>query len=256
MNLVTQLPRRPSRRDILNDNGSLEIVSPIRLLKIEASPRGSKSNSIALTDAFVTAYRDAVPSVTVDVMNVWDERLPEFDNAAIDAKYKGVAGSAMNEAETAVWNRIKALVARFKRADRIVLGVPMWNFAYPYKLKQLIDLVSQRNMLFTFDGERFGPLLQTPRAMVIYTRGQEYREDLPTPPSRFDHQSSYVEFWLHFIGVQDVRALAVENTWGDKAEASMRAAREKVAALAKDFLTMPVKHSTNSPLTLRESKTI
>ena len=207
----------------------------MRLLKIDASPRGFRSNSIALTDTFVTAYRDAVPSVTVDPMNVWDERLPEFDNAAIEAKYKGVAGTAMNEAETAVWNRIKSLVARFQQADRIVLGVPMWNFAYPYKLKQLIDLVSQRNMLFTFDGKRFGPLLETPRAMVIYTRGQEYREDLPTPPSRFDHQSSYVEFWLHFIGVQDVRALAVENTWGDKAEASMRAAREKVAALAKDF---------------------
>jgi FMN-dependent NADH-azoreductase len=71
--------------------------------------------------------------------------------------------------------------------------------------------------------------------MVIYTRGQEYREDLPTPPSRFDHQSGDVEFWLDFIGVQEVRALAVENTWGDKAEASMRAAREKLAALAKDF---------------------
>ena len=207
----------------------------MNLLKIDASPRGSRSNSIALTDAFVATYRDAVPSLTVDAMNVWDEKLPEFDNAAIDAKYKGVAGTAMNDAETSVWNRIKELVARFKQADRIVLGVPMWNFAYPYKLKQLIDLVSQRNMLFTFDGLRFGPLLQTPRAMVIYTRGQEYREDLPTPPSRFNHQSSYVEFWLGFIGVQDVRALAVENTWGDKAEASMREAREKVAALAKDF---------------------
>lgn len=207
----------------------------MNLLKIDASPRGSKSNSLALTNAFVTAYRDAVPSLTVDAMNVWDEKLPEFDNPAIDAKYKGVAGTAMNDAETSVWNRIKELVARFKRADRIVLGVPMWNFAYPYKLKQLIDLVSQRNMLFTFDGVRFGPLLQTPRAMVIYTRGQEYREDLPTPPSRFNHQSRYVEFWLEFIGVQDVRALAIENTWGDKAEASMRAAREKVAALAKDF---------------------
>jgi FMN-dependent NADH-azoreductase len=184
MNPAIQLPRHPSRRDILNDNAPLESVSPIRLLKIDASPRGSKSNSIALTDAFVTAYRYAVPSVAVDDMNVWDQRLPEFDDAAIDAKYKGVAGSAMNEAETGVWNRIQALVARFKRADRIVLGVPMWNFAYPYKLKQLIDLMSQRNMLFTFDGERFGPLLETPKAMVIYTRGQEYREDLPTPPSR------------------------------------------------------------------------
>jgi FMN-dependent NADH-azoreductase len=236
MNPVAQLPRHLRRRGFVNGDASLETVSrPIHLLKIDASPRASNSNSIALTDAFVTAYAGTLPSVTVDVMNVWDEKLPEFDNAAIDAKYKGVAGSVMNEAETAVWNRIQALVARFKRADRIVLGVPMWNFAYPYKLKQLIDLVSQRNMLFTYDGERFGPLLQTPRAMVIYTRGQEYKEDLPTPPSRFDHQSGYVEFWLDFIGVQEVRALAIQNTWGDKAEASMRAAREKVAALAKDF---------------------
>jgi FMN-dependent NADH-azoreductase len=216
----------------------LETASrPIHLLRIDASPRASKSNSIALTDAFVTAYTDALPSVTVDVMNVWDEKLPEFDNAAIDAKYKGVAGSAMNEAETAVWNRIQTLVARFKQADRIVLGVPMWNFAYPYKLKQLIDLVSQRNMLFTYDGERFGPLLQTPRAMVIYTRGQEYKEVLPTPPSRFDHQSGYVEFWLSFIGVQEVRALAVENTWGDQAEASYASGAREGGSSRLRFLT-------------------
>jgi FMN-dependent NADH-azoreductase len=26
----------------------------------------------------------------------------------------------------------------------------MWNFAYPYKLKQPIDLVCQPNFLFTF----------------------------------------------------------------------------------------------------------
>ncbi len=207
----------------------------MNVLHIQSSPRSDRSNSIALTNAFLSASRKIVPDIDEDVLNVWDERLPEFDNAAIEAKYKGVAGTAMNDAETAVWNRIKALVARFKRADRIVVGVPMWNFAYPYKLKQLIDLISQRNMLFTFDGSRFGPLLETPRAMVIYTRGQEYREDLPTPPSVFNHQSSYVEFWLRFIGVQDVRALAVENTWGDKAEASMRAARDEVVSLAKGF---------------------
>src|SRR5229473_1289384 len=238
MNLVTQLPRRPSRRDILNDNGSLEIVSPIRLLKIEASPRGSKSNSIALTDAFVTAYRDAVPSVTVDVMNVWDERLPEFDNAAIDAKYKGVAGSAMNEAETGVWNRIKELVARFKQADRIVLGVPMWNFAYPYKLKQLIDLACQRNMLFTYDGTEYGPLLKTPRALVIYARGGTYAEDSPTPASQCDHQKRYIDFWLKFIGVKKVHTLVVEGTtWGgkEKGEESIARGQEEAKKLAADF---------------------
>ena len=52
MNPVSQLPRLLTRRASLDDDASLETVSrPIHLLKIDASPRASKSNSIALTDA-------------------------------------------------------------------------------------------------------------------------------------------------------------------------------------------------------------
>src|SRR5271168_1740336 len=239
MNPVSRLPRPPIRRASLGDDASLETVSrPIHLLKIDASPRASKSNSIALTDAFVTAYTDALPSVAVDVLNVWDEKLPEFDNAAIDAKYKGVAGSAMNEAETSVWNRIQTLVARFKRADRIVLGVPMWNFAYPYKLKQLIDLVSQRNMLFTYDGTEYGPLLKTSHAFVVYVRGGTYAEDSPTPASQFDHQKGYIDFWLKFIGVKEVHTLVVEGTtWPvqEKREESIAYGKDVARKLAAEF---------------------
>src|SRR3981189_921129 len=164
----------------------------VNVLHIQSSPRADKSNSIALTNAFLSASRKIIPAINEDVLNVWDERLPEFDNAAIDAKYKGVAGTAMNEAETAVWDRIQTLVARFKRADRIVLGVPMWNFAYPYKLKQLIDLVSQRNLLFTFDGKRFGPMLKVPRALVICVRGQSHDRGAVTSGTGFKHQADYI----------------------------------------------------------------
>ena len=202
----------------------------MNLLNIESSPRGPRSVSIAVADAFLAAYRTVRPDVTVDTLNVWEADLPEFDQEAIGAKYKGVNRRPMDPAETAIWHRIDELVARFQRADRIVLGVPMWNFAYPYKLKQLIDLASQRNMLFTFDGHAFGPLLNTPRALVIYTRGQTYLEGSATPASRFDHQSGYVQFWLDLIGVQDVRTLVVENTWGSEPEAVASLERAKVAA--------------------------
>src|SRR5215471_3205086 len=97
------------------------------------------------------------------------------------ARYKGINKEPMDVAEQKVWDRFQELVVRFKRADRLVLGVPMWNFAYPYKLKQLIDLVAQRNMLFTYDGNEYGPLLKTPRALVIFARGGSYAEDSPTP---------------------------------------------------------------------------
>ena len=143
----------------------------MRLLNIESSPRGSGSASIAVTSAFIEAYRQTCPQVVVDTLNVWEEMLPDFDHEAIGAKYKGVNKKPMNQAEAAVWVKIQELSGRFQQADRIVLGVPMWNFAYPYKLKQLIDLACQRNMLFTYDCIEYGPLLKTPRAFVVYARG-------------------------------------------------------------------------------------
>ena len=174
----------------------------------------------------------------MDTLNVWEENLPEFDQEAIGAKYKGINQERMNEAEQKIWVRIQELVVRFKRADRIVIGVPMWNFAYPYKLKQLIDLVAQRNLLFTYDGTTYGPLLQTPRALLILTRGGEYAENLPTPPSRFDHQKGYLEFWLPLVGVQDVRTLMVEGTsWRgeEKGKHNVERGKETARKLAVKF---------------------
>jgi FMN-dependent NADH-azoreductase len=196
------------------------------LLNIQSSPRGAKSASIAVTNAFLDAYQALHSDATIDTLNVWEENLPDFDSEAIGAKYKGVSHQPMDAAEAEIWERIQALAKRFQRADRIVLGVPMWNFAYPYKLKQLIDLACQRNMLFTYDGKEYGPLLKTPRAFVVYARGGTYAEDSPTPASRFDHQKGYIDFWLKFIGVKEVHTLVVEGTtWGGKEKGEETIAR-------------------------------
>ena len=206
-----------------------------RLLNIQSSPRGAKSASIAVADAFLAAYLETHPDTTIDTLNVFEENLPDYDAEAIGAKYKGAADQPMDDAEAALWDQIKELAARFQAADRIVLGVPMWNFAYPYKLKQLIDLACQRNMLFTFDGTTFGPKLSTPKALVIYTQGQTYAEGSPTPASRFDHQTPFIDFWLDFIGVKEVQKLTVSNTWSDEAEARLGAGKAEAAKLAKSF---------------------
>jgi FMN-dependent NADH-azoreductase len=222
----------------MNTPGIQPTVQLTRLLNIESSPRGSKSASIAVTNAFLEAYRQVRAGVQVDTLNVWDEKLPDFDQEAIGAKYKGINKEPMNQVETAVWNKIQELAARFQQADRIVLGVPMWNFAYPYKLKQLIDLACQRNMLFTYDGTEYGPLLKTPRAFVVYARGGAYAEGSPTPASSFDHQKEYIDFWLKFIGVKEVRTLVVEGTtWGGKKKGEETVARgqEEAKKLAAVF---------------------
>src|ERR1700728_4010576 len=88
---------------------------------------------------------------------------------------------------------------------------------------------NQRNMLFTYDGTEYGPLLKTPRAFVVYARGGTYAEDSPTPASRFDHQKGYIDFWLKFIGVKEVHTLVVEGTtWRGKEKGDESIARGQV----------------------------
>jgi FMN-dependent NADH-azoreductase len=200
----------------------------LHLLDIQSSPRGDSSDSITLTKSFIEACTSNDTSIVVDTLNVWHERLPEFDYEAIGAKYKAVKRETMTEAESHVWERIQSLIRRFQSADRIVVGTPMWNFGLPYKLKHLIDLVAQQNYLFAYDGKQYGPLLKVEKAVVVYTRGSRFLEGTPIPPSRFDHQVTYLDFWLHLVCVRDLRSVIVDNAWNrDRQESELSLAKGK-----------------------------
>jgi FMN-dependent NADH-azoreductase len=208
----------------------------MRLLNIEASPRGAQSVSIALSTAFLEAFQASNPAVEIDTLNVWDADLPEFDRQAIGAKYKGVSKERMNDAEARVWESIQSLARRFQAADRILLGVPMWNFAYPYKLKHLIDLACQRDFLFTFDGKTYGPLVRADKAFAIFVRGQSEEAGFGALRSPgFEHQIRYLEFWLRFIGVREVASMTVEHTWDAQATDTVARGKAQAAAAAERF---------------------
>jgi FMN-dependent NADH-azoreductase len=208
----------------------------MNILNIVCSPRKEKSASTAVVNAFLGEYRERVRDVTVDRLDIWQEQLPEFDAEAIDAKYKGVSGEPMTPVETATWEKIKALASRFQRADRIVMGVPMWNFSVPYKLKQLIDLSCQRNMLFTFDGKVYGPSLSIDKAFVAYVRGQSDEAGFKTVAQPgFGYLGAYVEFWLRFIGVRSVVTLTVEHSWDGRAADMIDAGKRQAEELARQF---------------------
>ena len=208
----------------------------MRILNIVTSPRGERSASIAIADSFLCEYQKKIKGLVVDTLNVWTESLPEFDAQAIGAKYKGVSGEAMTPSERATWEKIRELASRFQSADRILLSVPMWNFSFPYKLKQLIDLACQRNMLFTFDGEEYGPALNIDKAFVAYVRGQSEEAGFQTvPPPGFEYVTKYIEFWLRFIGVRSITSVTVEHTWDGRALDMIDAGKKQAAELARQF---------------------
>ena len=208
------------------------------LLHIECSPRKQRSASLEVARSFIARYRENTPDTEIITLDLWNMALPEFDDLAVEAKYAGLNGTALTPEQQEVWSTLKDLAAHLHRADVLVMSVPLWNFSIPYKLKHFIDLVSQKDILFSFDPERgLEGMLHNKTAVVTYARGLDFSAQSITPAERFDFQKPYVEAWLKFIGVTDVHSVIVEKTiLGDDVDRGAReAATQQARRVADDI---------------------
>ncbi len=206
------------------------------LLHIEASPRKQRSASLEAARAFIDAFRLSRPRASVETLDVWRVPLPEFDSDALDAKYAGLSGTPLTPSQQAAWDQIHALAKPLHEASTLLFSVPLWNFAIPYKLKHFIDVVSQKDVLFSFDPQvGFGGLLAGKRAVVVYARGLDYGKQSITPAHSFDFQQPYFEAWLRFVGIENIESIVVEKTlFGAEVDAAAReAACREAAELAR-----------------------
>ncbi len=181
-----------------------------KLMYIKASPRGERSHSLAVADAFVQSYRDKHTDVEVLERNLFDMDLPSFDGLAINGKYNIMHGRDFTAEEKKAWSAVEAVIQDFVQADVYVLAVPMWNFNIPYRLKQYLDLILQPGYTFGVDEEGYHGLLKDRKAVVVYARGGAYPKG--DPREAYDFQSPYLRFILGFMGITNVQVLAVEGT--------------------------------------------
>ena len=202
------------------------------LLYVETSPRKERSASIEVAHAFLDVWRARHPDGTVDTLDVWRTELPEFDGHAMEAKYAGLAGQALTPAQEEGWGRINALAERFRRADVVLIGVPMWNFGIPYRLKHLVDAISQKDVLFTFDERGLNGMLHGKKAVVVDARGVGLGPDYPR--EEYDFQERYMATWLRMIGITDVTQITVEKTLlgPEQDHAAREQGRKRAEALA------------------------
>jgi FMN-dependent NADH-azoreductase len=169
--------------------------------------------SIEISQVFLEAYRTTNPNDEMEKLDIWACELPNFNGEVLAAKYAGLNGVALTVKQKAAWADIRRLAGSFLAADKLLFGVPPWNFGIPYRLKHLIDLISHKDILFAFDGTNFRGLLKARKAAVVYARGLDYRStDSSTPASAYDFQKPYMELWLRMIGITHVVDVIVERT--------------------------------------------
>ena len=202
-----------------------------KLLYIESSPRKTRSKSIAVSNAFLEAYKNANADDEVVTIDLWDKALPDFDGYTIDAKYQVLHGQDFDADQAKAWQAVVDACDEFKSADKYVISVPMWNFGVPYKLKHYIDVIAQPGQTFSFDPDTgYSGLVTGKPAAVIYARGGAYGGEA----SGMDHQKPYIEQILGFFGFTEIHSIVIEPTLAapDDVQSTTDAAVEKAKELA------------------------
>lgn len=207
-----------------------------KLLHVSASPRGSKSESLAIAATFLDAVREADPALPIEEYDLWDGTLPAFGPDAAAAKMAIFAGEQPTGAAAKAWADAVATFRFFDDADHYLFSVPMWNAGVPYILKQFIDVISQPGLVFGFDAaEGYSGLLTGKRATVIYTSAV-YGPDRG-PAFGADFQAPYFEDWLRWAGITDISQIHFRpNLATADAETARRAAHAEAREQGKRFV--------------------
>lgn len=195
------------------------------LLQLNTSLFGQHGQSSQLADAYVAQWRRAHPRGEAIVRDLAAEPVPHLTAERFQ-------GFGLDDAARTVEQRQAAalsdrLVDELRRADTIVIGLPMYNFGVPSTLKAYFDHVARANLTFSYGPTGPKGLLTGKRAIIFATRGGAYAG---TP---LDTQTGFVRDFLRFVGIEDVQFVYAEGlAMGDEKRGTALAdARRRIDAL-------------------------
>lgn len=183
------------------------------LLQVNTSILGNEGQSTRLAGEFVAE----LGADTVIVRDLAREPVPHLDAERFGAFLSNP--ETRTEKQKAVLQYSDALIDELRRADTLVLGLPMYNFGLPSTLKAYFDHIARAGVTFKYTEKGSVGLLTGKKAYVFAARGGYYAG---TPR---DTQTAYVRDFLAFLGIADVQFVYAEGLAIN--EASKAAALEK-----------------------------
>jgi FMN-dependent NADH-azoreductase len=197
------------------------------LLQINASIYNGGGASSGLARQFVDAFRQNHPDAEVLVRELASlDPVPHLDAERFGAFIAKPEDRSPAQREVVAYS--DALIGELRRADVIVLGLPMYNFGVPSQLKAYFDHVARAGVTFRYTEQGPVGLLAGKKAYVFATRGGVYAG---TP---LDTQTGYVRDFLRFVGIDDVEFVYAEglNLGAQSREAGLAQAAARIARLA------------------------
>jgi FMN-dependent NADH-azoreductase len=105
-----------------------------------------------------------------------------------------------SKAEDAALNYARKQIDELKKADVLVLTMPMWNFAAPALMKAWMDQILAPGLMFELTDEGPKPLHNITSIILLVASGGVYKED-----DERDALTSQVRAAFGFIGISDIR---------------------------------------------------
>lgn len=173
------------------------------LLQIRSSIFSDGGQSSRLAERFVTAWREANPDGQVVVRDLARDPVPHLDAARFGAFLAKPAERTPEQQAVIAYS--DALIGELKRADVVVLGLPMYNFGVPSTLKAYIDHVARAGETFRYSETGPVGLLLGKQAYVFATRGGMYAG------TALDSQSNYIRDFFGFLGMRDLEFVYAEG---------------------------------------------
>ena len=195
--------------------------TPLKVLAIDSSGRQDGSITRELSTDVIAALEDRFGSIQLVRRDV-GAGLPFVDAAWIEANFTPDENRTQQQIDTLSLS--DELVGELKRADAIVIGVPVYNFSISAALKAWIDMVARARSTFRYTDDGPVGLLTGKKAYVVVATGGV------AVGSLMDFATPYLRHALAFLGITDVEVIAADRVNSNKDE-SMDRARAEIAEL-------------------------
>ncbi len=165
----------------------------MQLLHIDSSITGEDSITRKLSAAIVRRLVERHPDTHVLRRDLVAEPLPYF-TVRKDAPSPPLQQQLVNE---------------FLDSQMVVIGAPMYNFGIPAQLKTWLDYLAVPRVTFKYTAQGAVGLAGGRHIFLALSRGRIYAAGSPSAGS--EHQESYLQAYLRFLGVTDITMVRAEG---------------------------------------------
>jgi len=201
----------------------------VKLLRVDSSGRYEGSSTRALTDSLIEALASGNKAVDVTQRDL-AKGMPHVDESWIQANFTDAEERSDEQMERLQFS--DNLVAEIQTANVVVIGVPIYNFGVPAKLKAWVDMIARARLTFRYTENGPEGLMKGKKAYLVVASGGVAVD------SELDFATPYMRQALRFIGITDIEVIGAEQQMS-RGEETVASALTKIAEVAR----RPVAHA-------------